>query len=158
MPKPPPRSRWLTVAGRLIHDAVSRDKLGELLRIGLLPNFEGIEAGTMHQDELIAQNITRRAKLAAELVTLAQYPGLRIGAPVAKAREHQRHQRGSKLELNPIEGSCRDVAPQLETNILLQLCAAVLRFDTKGSYAGAIFTLTSMHAAADRIILSSLEG
>ena len=62
------------VSGRLIEHAVTVHGLGERRRIGILGDLEGVEAGALEKQQLVAQDLTRCAQLAAKLMALAQQP------------------------------------------------------------------------------------
>src|SRR5439155_24853226 len=79
-----------SIAGRLIEHAVTIDRLGECGGIGVLGHLEGIEAGAMQEQELVAQNLAGRAQLAAKAMALAQQPGLAVCAAVAEVGKDER--------------------------------------------------------------------
>ncbi len=68
MPLREPRAKrgGAAVAGWLIEDAETADHLGERLGIRVLFHFEGVEAGAIEKQELVAQNMADRAQLAAK--------------------------------------------------------------------------------------------
>ena len=54
-----------SISGRLIEHAVAVHSLGERRRIGILRHLEGVEAGAMQKQQLIAQDLTRSRKSLA---------------------------------------------------------------------------------------------
>ena len=58
-------------------------RLGERRGVGLLGHLEGVEAGAVQEQELVAQHLAGGAQLAAKAVALAQEPRLAVGAAVA---------------------------------------------------------------------------
>src|SRR6516162_10516273 len=82
-----------SIPGRLIEHAVAVHSLSERRRIGILRHLEGVEAGAMQKQQLIAQDLTRCTQLAAKLIAFAQEPGLTVGASVAEVRKAQSDER-----------------------------------------------------------------
>ena len=70
--QPPERRGHTSIAGRLIEHRIALDSLVIGLRIGLLLDIEGIEAGAQHEDELVAQHLPGGAQFAAEEIALTQ--------------------------------------------------------------------------------------
>ena len=56
-------------------------------------HLEGVEAATVHEQELVAQHIADRAHLALETLALAQQPRIGIRAAIGEFRELQRDER-----------------------------------------------------------------
>src|SRR5262245_20385011 len=85
-----------SISGRLIEYAVALHGLGEGCRIGVLRDLEGVEAGALHKQQLVAQDLPRCTQLAAKLMALAQEPRLAVGAAVAEVGKHQSNERSSR--------------------------------------------------------------
>src|SRR5262249_5740082 len=98
------------VPGRLIEHAVTVHGLGERRRIGILRDLEGVEAGALEKQQLVAQDLTRCTQLAAKLMALAQQPGLAVGAAVAEVRKHQSNER-DPVEIGSELGNLAIVGP-----------------------------------------------
>ena len=62
----------LSVAGRLIEHAVAIDGFGERRGIARLGDIESVEAGALHEQQLVAQDLAGRPQLAAKSMALAQ--------------------------------------------------------------------------------------
>src|SRR4051812_2789672 len=61
----------VTIAGRLIEDAVGRHGFDERGRICGLGDFECVESRAMEEQELVAQHLAGCAQLAAIMIALA---------------------------------------------------------------------------------------
>src|SRR5262245_60985114 len=82
-----------SIPGRLIEHAVTVHGLGERGCVGVLRQLEGVEAGTLQEKELVAQDLAGRTQLPAKGVTLAQEPRLAVGAAVAEIWKHEGNER-----------------------------------------------------------------
>src|SRR5215510_7861336 len=78
-----------SISGRLIEYAVALHGLGEGCRIGVLRYLEGVEAGALQKQQLVAQDLPRCTQLAAKLMTLTQEPRLAVGSVVSYGRNQE---------------------------------------------------------------------
>src|ERR1700747_3698092 len=90
---PPIERGDAAVAGRLVEYRIALHGGGERFRVAFLLHLKRVEAGALHEDELVTQHLAGGTELAVIAVALAQQPRLAVGAAVAKARKYQRNPR-----------------------------------------------------------------